>query len=248
MKQLKTVLFFGVAFLSFPVFLQAETATINVLNDAYIDDYSTLGILDGIPDRIGNTNSLLPAKGILSNGAAIQSKAIMAFDLNQFLGKEVTEAYLTGYGRRVDAWTNNDPILITFYHYADDGLVSLDDFTKSATYLNAVLLPNSGTFSEFLHFSINVTPVIQATLQGSKRFLEFRAEADSLSGYITAGEVPYPFSPDIDRTGPQLSITAIPEPASLLLFGLGGIALALQHRKRPNVTKENSLRNKRGIQ
>jgi hypothetical protein len=100
-----------------------------------------------------------------------------------------------------------------------------------------VSLPNSSDFIAFSHFTIDVTSAVQQALDNHSRFLEFRAESDKLTGYITAGEVPADFTPDIGRSGPQLKLTVVPEPCSMLLFsvGFGALMAARKGKIKPGI-------------
>jgi hypothetical protein len=214
----------------------ADVFTLDVLEDAYINDFDNAATRDGIPNEIRNTNALLAGSGILSDGKAIESRAIMTFDLNSVLGQSLSKAELTGFGRRVDAWSNNEPITVEFSQYVGDGAVTMDDYSRTAAYLTGVSLPNSSNFSDYAKFTIDVTSAVGQALAANSRFLEFRAASSKLTGYITAGEVPAGFTPDIGRSGPQLQLTTVPEPCSVLLFSVGcGVLMAARKRRNKGV-------------
>lgn len=235
MRKMYVIVFSAAAACFFQAVACADEFTLNVLEDAYINDFNATGPTDGIPDEMRNTNALLSGTGILSDGDAIESRTVMVFDLAPYWGIDLSKAELTGFGRRVDAWSNRDPITLGVYHYAGDGAVTLDDFNRPASYLADLTLPNPGDFS-YPFFTLDVTGAVQQALDNDSRYLEFKLVSDKLTGYITAGEVPAAFTPDLGRTGPQLKLTMVPEPCSMLLFSVGcGVLVAAKKVCRSRV-------------
>lgn len=224
----------------FSISYSAEAAVIDVFKDGYVEDFEPSGVLDGNPDRVRDTNALLAGKGILTGGEAMDSRVIMSFDLSPYWGGQLDSAKLTGFGRRVDSWPlGGDPITVHFFHYIDDGIVTLDDFNQPATFFSDLSLPNTMDFNDFLFFEIDVTPIVRAGLDNNDQYLEFRVEAEELTGYISAGESLSSLHPDSGRLGPQLHLAVnatsgnvVPEPMTVLLFGGGLIGAYLRKRKR----------------
>jgi hypothetical protein len=233
MRNTGKFIFFVLIIFLFVTPVWADAFTLDVLEDAYINDFDNAATRDGIPNEIRNTNALLAGSGILSDGGAIESRAIMVFDLNSVLGASLSKAELTGFGRRVDAWSNNEPITVEFSQYVGDGAITLEDYSRAAASLTNVSLPNSSNFSDYANFTIDVTAAVRQALDTQSRFLEFRVASGKLTGYITAGEVPAPFTQDIGRAGPQLRLTMVPEPCSVLLFTAGfGVLMAARKKRK----------------
>lgn len=209
---------------------------LDTIADAYIDDFETSGVLDGVPDRISDTNALLPGKGMLSGGKAIDSRSITVFDLRPYQGLALGSVTLTGYGRRVDKF---DPagITVNVYVYEGDGLISLGDFNASAVYAGQTTLPelrtgqNDFAWDKFQPFEIDVTESVRSLYQDGLEFLEFRWTSDDLSGYIEAGDAEWGEYAPVNH-GPRLNVVVTPEPLSGALFLLGAGVLWAGRIKR----------------
>ena len=182
----------------------------NVSADAYVEDFERSGVLDGIPDRISNTNALLAAKGIVDHGIALESRSVIIFDLRAYKkGTALKFASLSGQGARVDRYTG-EPINVKLFAYAGDGVVSLEDFNTPAVLVTEFSLPGSKVaFQEnFQLFEIDVTETIQKLLNQGAQFAEFRMHSEGLTAYVAAGEVPPDFLHALP--GPQLSLFFAP--------------------------------------
>ena len=112
---------------------QAEAVGLAVVTDAYVEDFASSGVLDGGPENIRNTNALLAGKGLLSSGAAIETRPVIIFDLSPYAGMTLSSALLTGYGGGTDHNLAPETITADFFSSAGDGLVSLADFDQLAT-------------------------------------------------------------------------------------------------------------------
>ncbi|MCA9408432.1 MAG: PEP-CTERM sorting domain-containing protein, partial [Candidatus Omnitrophica bacterium] len=197
--------------------------TLDVFRDGYIEDYEPGGILDGIPDRIQDTNALLASNIILSDGTAIDSHAILTFDISSFAGQSLQSATLSGLGTRVDTRGSLDAISASVYSYSGNGFVELNDFTTSADFLGSLTFTPSAQGFSLSPFQIDVTKGVNPLLNNSSQFLEFRIESEEFTAFINSGEI----SGESRVSGPQLMLTfvdsqaVVPEPASFLLFSSG---------------------------
>ncbi|PIQ84368.1 MAG: hypothetical protein COV75_02595 [Candidatus Omnitrophica bacterium CG11_big_fil_rev_8_21_14_0_20_63_9] len=219
---------------------EAGAVVLDVFSDAYITDLAPGGTLDGLPDSISNTGALLAGKGILSSGAAIDSRPIMIFDVSSYGGLTLSSALLSGYGGGVDHNFAPETISANFFGIPGDGIVSLADFDRAATAVGSHTFDGVSfqTF-ELFPFSFDVTPYVQTLLTQTDPFAEFRVESDELTVLLNAGEAAVPFSVDTRFPGPRLSLTfadsgaIIPEPGTFGLFltGITGL-VATRHRRR----------------
>lgn len=210
----------------------AEAVVLDVLLDAYVQDFTPSGSnLDGVPETIHDTNALLAARGTLSSGATIDSRAILVFDIGPYAGMTLSSAALSGFGGRVDNGFQPDPITAHFFGYAGDGVITLADFDEVAAPAGQADLPGVTQFPfNLAPFNVPVTPVVQSLLSGNEAFLEFRVEADALTAYLEAGPrltLEFAQQPPTPPTG------VVPEPASLWLSTLGLTLLLGRGRRRP---------------
>lgn len=222
---------------------RAEAVVVlDVFTDAYIEDFAAGGTLDGVPDSIFDTNSLLAGKGLLSSGAAIESRPIIIFDLSPYAGLTLNSALLSGYGGGVDHNFAPETIAANFYTIAGDGVVTLADFDRPSTLLGSHTFDGVqlGTFPfELYPFSLDVTPQVQTLLGQADPFAEFRVQSDELTLLMNAGDAAAPSNIDPRFPGPRLSLTfadagsAVPEPGTFGLFLTGGAGfLAARWRRR----------------
>jgi hypothetical protein len=217
----------------------AEAVILDVVADAYLQDFASDGLLDGVPETMHDTNALLASTGLLSSGAAVDSRAILVFDVSPYAGMTLSSAALSGFGGRVDNGFLPDPITAHFFGYAGDGSITLADFDRAATAAGSVNLPGVTQFPfNLAAFSVPVSPVVQPLLAGSLPYLEFRVEADALSAYLNAFN-----ATDPRFTGPRLALEfeepqsepprgVVPEPSSLWLFSSALGMLALRPARR----------------
>lgn len=175
----------------------AEAVILDVFRDGYIEDFTRDGTLpDGTPDRILETNALLAAHGFFI-GFNVDSHSIMTFDISPYSGLTLSSAVFSAYGGRVDIYTG-DPLLASLYSYAGDGVVGLGDFNSSATFLSNMNFPGSATTfpwgTHFQDFNVDVTSGVQALLDSSSPYIEFRLETEQATAYLSAGETSTPDS------------------------------------------------------
>jgi len=218
----------------------AATTHINVYADGTIEDFthSDTEDIDGVPDRISDTNSLLPARGIFT-GFNVDAHAIMTFDISDYSHRPLSSAFLTGYGTKVDNAAYPDSIDGNFYiYYGGNGLVELDDFNTPGTFIGNVTFTPSSPFN-LEYFQLDITSYLQELLNTNHEYAEFRVEAEYPTVYINAGETGPSSDHTIDPTwpGPQLALTfsdvhAVPEPGSLFLLGAALMGGGLCRRKK----------------
>lgn len=123
---------------------------------------------------------------------------------------------------------------------AGDGVVGLGDFNSSATFLSNMNFPGLATVfpwgTHFQDFNVDVTSGVQALIDSSSPYIEFRLETEQATAYLSAGETSTPDS--FGSGGPRLTLnfldgrTVVPEPATMVLLGSGLIGGAFIRRKR----------------
>jgi hypothetical protein len=217
---------------------------VNVKQDGYIDDFtkSQIDPPDGIPDRVSDTNALLAGRGEFFdqfNAFNVDSRAIVTFDLSSYAGLNLSSAYLTGFGTRVDNKGSLDPITGQFYLYSGDGLVGLDDFNAPAVLVGTNSFQADPQGFDLKPFQLDVTSSLQSLLDNGNPFAEFRVQSADPTVFINAGETAPDsgFSKDPRWEGPKLQLAfntnpVVPEPATLLLLGGGWAALAIRQRRK----------------
>jgi hypothetical protein len=232
-----------------PIF-PAEALVIieDVYRDGYVEDFTRLENVDpdGIPDRINDTNSLLSARGKAFdqfNSINYDLHSIITFDISAYSGMQLFSAKFSAYGRRADAGTSTDPISGQFYLYAGNGLVELNDFSGPAEFLgDATFTPNPPFSSDLDFFELDATAALQALLDHSDSFAEFRVESEQKTAYINAGES-FNFPLDQRWPGPRLTLTfdesaVVAEPATAMLFA-AGVAGGIFKRRRKSAFNSN---------
>lgn len=217
---------------------------VDVFKDGYIDDFTKSQSIapDGVPDRISDTNALLAGRGEFFdefNAFNVDSRAIMTFDLSAYAGQNLTSAFLTGYGTRVDNKGSLDSITGNFYLYSGDGAVGLDDFNAPADFVGANSFQADPQGFDLAPFQIDVTSSLQPFLNSGNPYAEFRVQSASPTVFINAGETDPAggFAADDRWDGPKLALNfatnpVVPEPATFFLFGAGLAAMRLRKAKR----------------
>lgn len=208
----------------------AEAVVLDPAIDADVEDFDASGTLDGVPDEVRNTNALLPGTGLLSSGAAIDSRSIIAFEISAYAGLTLGSATLSGFGGGVDH--NMAPATIDgqFFLSSGDGAITLADFNRPAVPVGSLTFNGlTGSFPLTLYpFELATTEQLQDLLDAGASHAEFRIEASELTLFVNAAEAEPPFQPDARFSGPWLTLTfeetpgpVVPEPSSLLLLGMG---------------------------
>ena len=172
---------------------------------------------------IGYSSSSVVENGLLIKiGSYYDVRAFLEYDISGLSlaeGQTVTLDIL--YLRNHD---HDDPAgVVDVYSYYGDGSVTVDDF-DAGTYLSSyeaagelmvIYTSLGGTISDYYtSVSLDVTDIILEALAAGENYIGFRLSTLTTDRYdLGANDLPIPV------------LTVVPEPGTLLLLGLGGLAL-----------------------
>lgn len=177
------------------------------------------GPIDGGGDGFNSDSGLLASMVAgLPAEAAYKDIVIVEYDLSPFAGQTLAEVTLDF---EVEALDLAEPQLRAFdlFTYSGNGTADLGDFSRGATYVDTVGYTVGTTGS----FSIDVLAEAEAILAGGGAFLGVRVDpigSRNPASLIAATAV----------LNVSMSITPIPEPATILVLGLGSAVLLRKRR------------------
>ncbi len=177
------------------------------------------GPVDGVGDGFNSDAGLLGRMlAGLAPGDTYQDRLLVEFDLSAFSNQELGQVTLDF---EIDPLDATEPAVRAFdiFFYASDGTVELGDFGIAADYLDTIAY----TVGQPGSFSIDALAETEDLLAGGDSFIGFRIEP---IGSRNPASIIYS-QPILNI---ETAISPVPEPATVLLLGLGAVVLVKPQR------------------
>jgi len=170
---------------------------------------------DGVGDAAGPAGDFI---NMILNQSDANPQAIMdrrgVFEID---GSTIRDHFTNGAFLQFDVFGANSPFPVDIYLYAGDGVVGSDDYSRTENLAFSGILVDDTPL-------IDVTSEVDALLDGNQTWIGVLIAMTHEDQTLVIDNV------DGHGIDPSITTKAVPEPSTLLLFGLLGLGIA---RRRP---------------